>query len=638
MVVLPLTLLISGCSDYPQREWWNQLEADSPCYRVNVLDGLDEAQTTEVHDLFACLDMHGHLEPLRPLDRAMELPTRGRLVGGEVAELVNGLPAIDVDPFALGGLALDLIQRDDAPVDDFMDVMLELGWGQSAATLRAGANLRDPALMQSGVLVPLRPLIPDLARTLHDDSNGTLAWVGDVLADPETKRWIRTFDGWVTTEDPRVRPIVDALLRDTAAGILAARSPQNDTWSGSTGDSIRDLVDALLLTGAADAIAPEAQAILDDPIVRADLEAALVRLHQQGDLQLLLPELKWLSTVSTDGTPLQPGEISALAAFLRLLSNANEPMTCSIDLWITNVNLSLGNLGVTVLEYMADMNPDTVQTSTGLLADILGFGITEFIVVEVADSGICDPLDVQMIDDLRAVEAMQGPEAREVLVVLVEVLRVMKYGQQNRIPAMVDMADELHTLGLVDPTQEVVKDLANEPIAQRFVGLVPVLASPESFGIVALPDEPVDLVDALELSVWIFAQEPTLGQTGWQRVEPLARPLLEADATWVALGNGARVMADPNSRLSRAIDLAPPLLDVDPELSVLDDLAPLLNEPRLSDPLLSMAEMPQLVDLVLADTPEPGQERVPLAFAGELVVDGTLDDLLKTIDIVLAAF
>ncbi|MEZ4316517.1 MAG: hypothetical protein R3F61_03405 [Myxococcota bacterium] len=636
MTVLPLAFLVSGCSVNTEREWWRQLEADSPCYRVNLLDGLVETETTEVHDLFACLDSHGHLEPLRPLDRAADLPTRGRAVGGELAELVNALPAVHVDPFALGGVALDLLQRDDAPVDAFLDVALELGWGRPAAVLRADADLRDPALLRSGVIVPLRPLIPGVARTLHDDGNGTLAWVGDVLRDPESKRWIRTFDGWVTTTHPTVQPIMDALLRDLGAALLATRNPANDRWSGATGDSARDLVDALLLTGAVDAIAPEARAILGDPVVRADLEAALVQLHDDGDLQLLLPELKWLSTVDPSGAPLQPGGTSALAAFVRLLSNANTPMTCSLDLWVTNLDVSLGNLGVTVLEVMADMNPDTVQSSTGLLADVLGFGVTDFIVTEIASSGICDPLDTQMIDDLRAVEAMQGPEAREVLVVLVEVLRVMKYGQQNRIPAMVDMADELHTLGLVDPAQELVIDLANEPVAQRVVALVPVLAAPEAYGVTAGPDAPVDLQDVLELSVWLFEEEPSLGQTGWRRIAPLAEPVLQSDATWEALGNGALVMSDPNSRLSRALDLAPPLLAVDPDLTVLDELAPLLHEPTLSDPLLSILEMPTVVDLVLADTPEAGQERVPLAFAGELVTHGTLDDLLRTIDLVLA--
>jgi len=636
MLIAPLSLLIAGCADPADREWWRQLEADSPCYRVNLLDGLEEADTTEVHDLFACLDSQGHLEPLRPVDRALEMPTRGRVVGGELAELTNALPGVDVDPFALGGIALDLLASEDAPVEGLLDVALELGWGQSAVSLRSGADLSDPARMEAGAIAPLRPLIPTLARTLNDDSNRTLAWFGEVLAERETKRWIRTFGGWAETSDPRVRPIVSALLRDLGAGVLAARNPANDRWAGASGDSLRDLVDALLLTGAVDSIAPEAKAILGDPVVRQDLEEALVRMHADGELQLVLPELKWLATVNPSGAPLQPGEISALAAFLRLLSDANEPMTCSLNLWLANLDVDLGNLGVTVLEFMADMDPDTVQSGTGILASVLGFGVTDFIVVEVADSGICTPLDAQMIDDLRAVEAMQGPEAREVLVALVELLRVMKYGEDNRIPAMVDMADELHTLGLVDPAQEVILDLANEPIAQRAVALVPVLASPGDYGITAGSEPPIDLQDALELSIWLFEDEPTLGQTGWQRIKPLAEPALASDATWTALGNAATVLDDPNSQLSRMFDLIPAVLSADPELGALDAIAPLLTKPELSEPLLSIAETPAFVDVLLATTPEPGQQRVPLVFAGELVVSGTLDDLLRMLDLLIA--
>jgi hypothetical protein len=53
--------------------------------------------------------------------------------------------------------------------------------------------------------------------------------------------------------------------------------------------------------------------------------------------------------------------------------------------------------------------------------------------------------------------------------------------------------------------------------------------------------------------------------------------------------------------------------------------------------LLSIVEAEGFVDAMFAVEAEPDQPVVPMVFAGELVVDGTLDELLHTIDVVLTA-
>ena len=55
--LLPLLLVLAGCEFHDAGDdWHDQLVPDSPCYRVDLLDGLSEANTDELHDLYDCLD------------------------------------------------------------------------------------------------------------------------------------------------------------------------------------------------------------------------------------------------------------------------------------------------------------------------------------------------------------------------------------------------------------------------------------------------------------------------------------------------------------------------------------------------------------------------------------------------------
>jgi len=118
---------------------------------------------------------------------------------------------------------------------------------------------------------------------------------------------------------------------------------------------------------------------------------------------------------------------------------------------------------------------------------------------------------------------------------------------------------------------------------------------------------------------------------------PLAEPLLASDGLWETLGRAAELLEDDQSQLSQIVVVLPPLLAADPELSSIQGLATLLADPQLAEPLLRVVETDGVASALLAtegteDFPEP-----PLAFAGRMIIGGTLDDLLSMVDRLMTA-
>jgi hypothetical protein len=168
------------------------------------------------------------------------------------------------------------------------------------------------------------------------------------------------------------------------------------------------------------------------------------------------------------------------------------------------------------------------------------------------------------------------------------------------------------------------------------VDLVPVLLDPRAYGLVAGDEEAADLQDALGLMVWVFEANDE-GQTGWDRVHPLVSPVLAEGPTWVTVGNAAELLTTPDTQTGRAIDLIPPLLAVDPELVTLQELGPLLGNDAIARPLLTVVETPGVTGAMLATSPQSADPEVPLAFLSRLIKDGTVDEVLTTIDVIVGS-
>ncbi|MCO4743849.1 MAG: hypothetical protein KC912_03610 [Proteobacteria bacterium] len=620
--------------------WTDQLQADSPCYRVDLMDGLDEEDVAEFRNLFDCLNHNGHFESLEPTVATLETSTtRGdRLAALEAAHAINTLPDAGVDVFALAGVAVELIRAEDRPVDEVMDLVLELEYGVRADVVRQGVDLSSPVALENGAIAPLVTVLPAAATAMLDDDLETAIWAGELLEHPETARWIRTFGSLATSPHADVQPAVDRLVMDLGSAVLATRTPANDHWTGATGDSLRDAVDVMVLgpRPLIPAIAPETDAVLSDPIVRTLLEQALVAREADGVLQQVPTELVWLATVDIDGNPLQRGEMSALSHLVRLLHDTNRPMVCGIDLWITSIDVNLGNLAETILRTLAGMDPGLVQGGAGLLGGILDTSLSEFMMDELADSNLCPAITPTVIEDLQVIDVISGDESENLLIVFIDILKAMRDGEQDRIGELADLASDLHSTGAISPIEELVVDLAKEKILLDIIALIPVLSDPVRYNVTAGAEPAATLQDGLDLLGWMF--RPDNGETGYDQIAPLLRPVFELDETYTALHHASAVMADENSQLAHALDIVPPLLDADPELETLAALAPLLKDPEAAGSLLEILESPGVADALLATETVEGQSEVPLAFLGRLIVKGTLDDLLHMVDLALLSF
>lgn len=632
------TLLVeTGCGRLSQEPWWfSELVPDSPCYRVDLMDGVDEASTTELHDLYDCLDQGGMLASLQPLDTDLDFDTRsGDPIGIELARVLNHLPEVDIDPFAIGGVLLDALNAPDRPVDELLDTATEAIYGWRTAEVRDQSLQRDdPVALQAGLLAPLRPVLPVAATALLADGTGALDLAGDTLADPEAGEWLLTVSSVLSSEEPAIRQPLDPLLADLGVMVRETRTPGNDRWEAASGDSLRDVADFFVVRDnpVVDEISPAVADMLGDDVVLDALVPMIDELAAGDHLVPLPPEIGWLASVDTDGSPLTPAELSALTRFVRLLADNNHEVDCQILFF----RWQLPNLAVSTLELIADMEPGEVVDLASVIESLTGNFVGE-LAFEAAIA-TCPTISPTAYDDLQVLETIQMPESEDVLVAFVALLQVLKHGQQDHIPAFADMAEALYDAGGLEPGEELIRDIAREKALTDVLTVLPVLVHPEEHGITAGGAPANDLADLLGIVRWAFVVDPETGLTGFQRTRPWMAPVLGEDGTWVTIGNLARTLDTPGTQLSRSLDLIPVLVDLDPDLVLLDQIATVLHDEELSLPLLRLLERDELIDDALADHPPPDAiDEVPLAFGGRLLLTGALEDVLRLVDLVIGA-
>ncbi len=619
----------------------DQLQPDGPCWRVDLGDGLGDTSTRELMDLFACIDQEGALRPLAPTVAALDTPARdGTPAGVHVVRLVNHLPSADVDVWGLAGAALTLMDSDEPLVEPVLQTAVELLYGRPWGTVTASVTLSDPDELARGVLPPMLPLLGAAATALLDDAPGAPGLLADIVEDDAFADLTCTVVGIAETSDPAVRGIADRFMADLGVALARTRDPWNDRWRDATGDSARDLVTALLTRtdAAGDTLLEATEAplgtILADVTLQHRLQVALEALVAGDHLDPLPLQLLYLAEVDATGAAVGAGDDSALLAFLRLLDQANAPMQCSLDLWVTDLEIDLGNLAVALLRVVARIDPATTETGVSILGAVLGWDLSRATLDLVADSGVCPLLDDQLVADLQAVDRFNDPEAGDLLIVLVEVLAafVDAGSDEDKIPELVDVLGAAHGVGLVEPVEEVLRDTADTALMGDLTGAVAVLLDPTPLVVADCPtgSAPLDFAGTWGLlrAALVGGDQPAvLGTLG-----PVAGVFVEDDATWVALGNLSTLLEADASRTRALPDLVTRLLAADPDLALVRELAPLLRDPSLSRPLLLTAECAPLLDALGHTAVE---DEGPLPFAARLVRDGTLQTALRTVDLVL---
>lgn len=626
---------LAGCTFAPSGEdWRSQLAPSGPCYEANLLDGVDRGSTAELHTVFACLNGTGALDPYAPLDAALDAATRDGAAGLVLLGWGDALATLDVSAAGVVQGALDVLE---APEDLLWTLRLglELVYAAPWSSLGTDVPLNSTASLEGGVLVPLLGTAAVTAGVILDDDLAPLLPLAEALRSDALHDVAWTLASVGTSTDPTLAGLAERWPDDVADALARTTDASNDRWDGASGHSLRDLAEQVFTRSGNDGrpviehLGDPLRPVLADAIVRDRLEAAVGEQWDAGRLQEAVPQLVHLASVDVRGGELSDGEDSALVALVRLLHDGDAEVDCTVDLGLFDVDFSLGNLSVSLLQRFADTDPDTVVSGVDLLGSLLGYELTDAVLDLVADSGVCPVIDAGLVEDLHAVDRFNDPEVGDLLRVMLAVLDAMD-AQDSRIPELVDLLGTVHAFGLVEPGEELLRDIADAPLTDDVIGYVPVLLDPWAFHDGGdFPDfvEPVDFDTAWGVALAVL-EEDDAGETDLGRLSGVIDALLVQDGAWTALANLAGLLADPDAELRGALGWWADRAAADPELAWADTLADALDDDALARPPLVLVESDGVRDAVT------GTELAaigPLPFSAALVRDGTFEVLLDTL-------
>jgi len=634
-MLLPLLLL--GCATPTTESWTAQLSPAGPCWEVQLGDGLSEEDTTELHNLFDCINQNENFEPLAGVVDAMDASSRdGVPLGVELARVVNLLPTLDVDVFGLAGFALDMLEKEPTLIEEVLYLAVEAIYGVPFVDIGDEPEQGQAALDQ-GLIRPALPLLSQTAAVILDE--GLTSELGDTLDSQTLDDGICLLVGLNLSDDPAIAALSDDLLPDLGQAIALSRSPSNDVWSGASGDSLRDLVDAALLSevngqNVVEALRPDLLQILSDEALRDRIRGILEDAEAGGNLDPLPIQLLYLAEVDVNGGRLSSNEDTALLSLLRMLHTADEPLSCSVDiLGLSLLDVNIDNLSVEILRNLATQDPNTINDALNLLGGALGWGITQSIMDLVVDSGVCPLLNDQLIDDLESVNRLSDPEAADLLIVMLDILGAF-YDEDLRddqTDALVGVLSQAYGQGAVPPLEEALRDLAASALIDDVTDLVPVLLAADELPTDSCPTGAAPLTFE---ATWSLLADAIEEGGSLDKLEPVARVLLENDALWVVLGNMSNLLAEDQANLQDLADIMTRVIALDPDLSVVRDNIGVFADPALVDPTLRIVESTELASaLGKAELTSEG----PLPFVARLIVGDTLAAVLRTVDLLMGS-
>ena len=637
MNVLPASwifVLLAGCSlGAEETHWSDQLSPSGPCWEVNLIDGLDEESTEELHNLYTCLNRTGNLEAFSAIDAAMDTPNRdGTAIGLSIAQMSNSLPQSGFDLFGIAGKALQLFAEFNDDIEVALEALVELNYGQPYEVVEA--EFFTSSSLESGLTVPVIRLLSDTAGVILDQGEDVQTAMALALELPLLQNGMCSLAGVVHTEDPTLAPVADNLIANLSDAWILADNDENDLWGDASGHSIRDLVDAIEFggdDGFFDDIQDDLSTILNDPRVQLATKGVLVDAANDGDIEPLATQILYLASVDPVGVPLtysSAEDTSALHAGLRLLDSANEDMSCTVPL--IGITIELGNMSVAILRQIANLSSGSAVTRVAFLGDVLGFGITQTLAEQLAASGACPLLDEQLLDDLRVVERLNDPEVGDLVAIIHGLLdAVYESGDRDRLQETVNVLAALHAHGLVPPVEEALRDLAPSALVTDLSVLIGTLVDPSALQVDTCPagSEPLDF-DTLWDTSETFIDEPDFIDT----LGPIIQSVLENDAMWVMIDNGAALASQPTARIHALPELAVALNATDSEGDLLQFFVDTVQNPTLFRPALAAIEVPELRDTIIESSPD---FEGPLPFITRLIISDTVTVMLQTVDLVL---
>ncbi|GDX80090.1 hypothetical protein LBMAG42_19010 [Deltaproteobacteria bacterium] len=614
--------LLAGCTfTQSGADWSAQLSPSGPCYAFNLVDGVVPGDNAELHAAFACLNRQGMVEPLVPVDVALDAPTRSGNVGGALVDVLSGLASAQSGSAAgiLSGLlgAFD----DRAATERWLRLAVELAYASSVEELGGAVSINSSASLDNGLLVPLYDVASATATAVLNDDLTALAPVSSALRSDATPRWLWTFALLDQAPDDDLAALAEEWPAVVAAVVDRTADTSNDENPGATGNSLRDGVVALTSDEALVDVVAAAAPLLEDEFTRDQLAGWVIDEDHAGRWTDLDDGLLYLASVDREGNVASAGADTALVSLVRLFHDANQPITCTLDLWVTDLEVDLGNLAVAILQNLSAVDPDTAASGVDLLGDTLGYPLTTAVLDSVAESGVCPVIDEQLVADLESIDRLSDPSSEGLLRSLLGFLAAA----DDHIDAVADVAGQLHEHALVDPLEEVLYDLAGTSTLRSLLAAVPALVDPDGRQAAsAFPSgvRPVDMGAMCELLVAV-ADAGT-----WRTLSPIVETVVANPSTWEAVANSQHLLTQQGTTTADTLVLLYDTLNADPELAWLTSTATLIEDPSVVRPALELVENDALQSaLVNTELTRIG----PLPWIAQLYVGGTVGQLWDTL-------
>ena len=583
-----------------------------------------------------CFDKGDILQPVRPVTDALDAEDpNGHVVGLALIRDLNELLAGGLDlAIAVQEIAERIAELDTA-IELGTRVFVELTYAVPYRSLGPETALADPAALERGLVYPAIPVVGDLARQAVTDDGALMSAVHDTLNHPAVPDLACTMLAVGRSADPTIQSSLDGLPAALGHAREATRSPENDRWGYASGDSLRDFTGRLLANDA------ERWHLLADPLARLlreddlgpPIEAAFRAVIEAGHLDQLPLQLRYLATIDRTGAPVGPAggaDGTAWTSLLRLLSNANAPAECSIDIGLTELEIDLGNVAVLLLETFARQDPEVAEGALDLFSGILGFPLTDEILDLVAGSGACPVLDHRFVDDLQVIDRLTDRETQDLLFAAIQILAALEGGdaRESSIPLLVDTLDAFYVAGLAEPTGELLIDLGDAELTNTLVGALPWMIDPRSLSASQCPTGTTPITF---LSGWNLLDDvvsPRSDRAALARIGPTFAGLLRDDRMWVLVDNTTPLLVSTDALIHRVPGTLVDGIADTPSLEGYETFLAVLDDQSAWMPYLALAATPEVTDgLQTTDAPEGG----PLPYLSRLVIDGTLDDLMRTI-------
>ncbi len=623
-----LIFSLGGCDFAPSNPaWQEQLSPEGPCYEANLLDGIDESSTEELHQVFACLNHTGALRALEPLDRSLDGSTRDGAVGYVVAVEANKLAgtSFSIPSLLSGGRSL-LSQREEWGW--VLHMGLELLYGSPYGWLGRSVELNSQTELDRGLLTPLSSTLGVGSAAILDDDYRALQPVDSLLRSERLPQLAWTVSAIGQSSNPTLSTLNQRWAFDVSDALEKAGDTSNNRLHSQ--DSIRALVVAMMgdfagrprLSRLSDPLLP----LLDDPVIEAELRSWLV--EAEGRLQNLPGQLADMARKDAQGNyNLGASDISALTALVRLLHAGNQDISCDGNIIGFPIHISLGNLSVQLLELIATWNPNTAITVVELLGGVLDVDWLTGPLLDLVPN-VCSGISPQMIEDLYSIERLNdSPGLSRSLILL---LRAM----DGHIPDMVNLLDVAYEVELLPPVEEALIDLADASLVQDLLTMVAVLLEPDDYfdaGYFPFGVNPLSFEDVWDILGAVLPPDQD-GLTPLDRLGPPLQAALAQEGTWVAMANLGRLLGEGEAELPTVLTRLDALLQEDPSFSWAPEAADLLADHDKLRPLLVLVESDALRDAAFrTELTAEG----PLPWFARLQVGGTLDVVLNTISSLL---